>query len=117
MRDTTRMIATLVIWIAMAALIGGLLTTPTGAIANAEGAVLFGIVMVMAIAGVISTGMVWFAGTRGQRLDTVQRSKAKRHTSNRVERLIEALDDDEIYDLEALLLARDQEGSGRQHQP
>jgi hypothetical protein len=36
-------------------------------------------------------------------------SKTKRQQRNRMERLIEALEDDEIYDLEALLLARDQE--------
>ena len=39
--------------------------------------------------------------------DNEQQAKAKRTGRSRVERLIEALDDDEIYDLELLLRSRE----------
>ncbi len=110
MRDSSRVFATLIIWVALASLLGGLLTTPTGAITNADGVEVFGIVLVLTIAGVFSTGMVWFAG-RGDQHVSSSSAKAKNRRSNRAERLIQSLDDDEIYDLEALLLARDNQSN------
>lgn len=108
MRDSTRTIATLIIWVAMASLIGGLLTTSTGAISRANGATLFGIVLVLSIMGMVSTATIWLAG-RGSAAESAEtsRAKAKRQGRSRIERLIQDLDDDEIYDLEAMLLARD----------
>lgn len=112
MSERARLAATLAIWIAFAIITASTLTSPTGAIAQASGVELFGIVLTMAIAAMVSTVAVWAVGWRATAADqdtaSAARSKPKRVGRDRVERLIEDLDDDEIYDLEALLLARDQ---------
>ncbi len=105
MRDVARTITTVIIWAVMMGVITALLTTPTGAISNADGAEAFGIVFVLAGA-VVSTAMIWFAGSRD--VAAVSRGKAKRRGRDRVARLVEDLDDDEVYELEALLLAREE---------
>lgn len=106
MRDVARTITTVIIWAVMMGVITALLTTPTGAISNADGAEAFGIVFVLAAAAVVSTAMIWFAGSRD--VAAVSRGKAKRRGRDRVARLVEDLDDDEVYELEALLLAREE---------
>lgn len=113
MRDGARMVATVIIWLAFSVTTAVLLTTPTGAIADADGPTVFGIVLVMALAALMMTASVWVA-LRGKEGELQSRSKAKRSGGSRIERLVEALDDDEIYDLEALLLARDEQARERQ---
>lgn len=103
---TGRLIATLGIWIILSIIIISLLTSATGAVNNADGATVFGIVFILALSAVFSTGAVWFGGARLE-AEAVRSAKAKRHGRSRVERLIADLDDDEVYDLEALLLGRD----------
>jgi hypothetical protein len=100
-----------VVWIGFTIITSTMLTSVTGPLANANGAVVFGIVLVLAFTALISTLAVWVGGRPDHEaeLDT-RAAKAKRTNRNRVERLIESLDDDEIYDLEALLLSRDQDG-------
>lgn len=105
---TGRMIATAVIWIATIAAVITLLTSPTGAIAEADGATAFGIVLVLAIAAALSTLPIWLSAREPRpQARAIPVAKAKRHQQDRIERLVEALDDDDIYELEALLLARD----------
>jgi len=115
MRDSARLGATLIIWLAFTVTMAVLLTTPTGAIAEADGATVFGIVLIMAVAALVSTVAVW-AATRDKGAELQSRSKAKRSGGSRIERLVETLDDDEIYDLEALLLARDEQARERRHE-
>jgi membrane protein implicated in regulation of membrane protease activity len=111
MQEKTRLIATLVIWIGFTIMTSTLLTSVTGPIATANGAAVFGIVLVLAMVALLSTLVVWVGGHSYQEVERESRiAKAKRTNRNRVERLIESLDDDEIYDLEALLLSRDQDG-------
>lgn len=121
MKDSTRLAATLIIWIAFSAVAGSTLTSATGPIQNADGNTLFGIVALLAASAMISTISIWLGGWRAsvsQQQESRQRehSKQKRAGQSRIARLIEELDDEEIYDLEALLLARDhasQETRGR----
>jgi len=47
MRDTGRIVATTIIWVALLILLGGLLTTPVGAIATANSDAVVGIVIVL----------------------------------------------------------------------
>jgi len=101
-----RVIATIVIWVILAAVLSITLTSTTGAIAQAQsGAAVFGMVLVLTIAATLSTLAIWTAG-QGHPQE-VQLAKAKRNPRARVERLIESLDDDEVYELEALLLRRE----------
>jgi hypothetical protein len=111
MRDSTRLFATLVIWIAFAAMVSTLMTSVTGAIAKAGGAELFGIILVLAATALISTLAIWVGGDRssgGTSASAASRSKTKRvGRGDRIERLVDQLDDEDIYELEAMLLARD----------
>lgn len=106
----TRIVATLLIWTMFTAIVIALMTSTTSAIANFSEAGAFGIVLVIAIAAAISTAAVW-SSTRGDDRESMARSisKAKRRNARRAEALLEQLDDEEIYDLEALLLARERE--------
>ncbi len=110
MRDMMRLIATLTIWVVFATVMGVTLNSPTGALNNANGGEITGVVAIMAAAATICTVAIWAAakneGARDSRSIPIARGKTKRVERDRVERLIETLDDDEIYDLEALLLSR-----------
>ncbi len=110
MRDMMRLIATLTIWVVFATVMGVTLNSPTGALNNANGGEITGVVAIMAAAATICTVAIWAAakneGARASREIPIARGKTKRVERDRVERLIETLDDDEIYDLEALLLSR-----------
>lgn len=106
-----RLIATIVIWVTFSIISSSILTSPTGSVSNANGATVFGIFFVMAAAAMISTLAVWL-GARGSQVETPA-SKNKRLERTRVDRLINQLSDDEIYELEARLLAEREEGSRR----
>ncbi len=113
MRDSTRLIGTLIIWLAFTITVSTTFTTVTGPMARASETTLVVTAVTFALAALVGTLAVWLGGERAaQDTETVSR-KAKRVQSNRLERLIEALDDDEIYDLEALLLSRDRDSAGR----
>jgi hypothetical protein len=110
MRDNTRLLATLVVWTALVMIIGiiGGVLVATGADLNwlGTGAVVLVVLMLIAMVGV-SMEAIWKGGETSE--DELRAAKTKRVSRTRMERLIEALDDNEIYDLEALLLARDEE--------
>ncbi len=61
MRDGVRLMATLIIWLAFTITLAVILTTPTGAVANADGPTVFGIVLVLALVALMSTVSVWVA--------------------------------------------------------
>ncbi|HMM27824.1 MAG: hypothetical protein AAGU78_12895 [Chloroflexota bacterium] len=85
-----------------------LMTSVTGPIAHASGSEAFGIIVAVAIAAAISTAAVWTASQNsGSISDRTARLKAKRRAPRRVEDLLDSLDDQEIYELESLLLARE----------
>jgi len=103
MRDIMRFVSTLFIW----GMAGGIMLASVIATNNTGNAgILVPLVLFLSIAAAISTVGVWM-GAQSHPGDDSLRSKGKRAPSRRVERLVAELDDDEIYDLEALLLARD----------
>ena len=113
MKDDTRMIATAVIWSAFTIIMG--LIAAALIFTNAEldtigiGALLAIVIgLMMTVAN--STMAIWGFKPEETEDDKVRRAKSKNIERNRVERLIADLDDDEIYDLEALLLAHDGDG-------
>jgi flagellar motor component MotA len=109
MRDNTRLLATLIIWggfTIVIGIIGGLLATSDATI-DLGGAIIV-LIIVLSLMALVGTSMqaVWNAPSGSTADDEAARlAKAKRTGSRRVERLIEQLDDNEIYDLEALLLS------------
>jgi hypothetical protein len=117
MRELIRLIATLTIWIVFATVMGVTLSSPTGPLNNANGGEITGIVAIMAAAATISTVVIWYGAKREESRESsaahIARGKIKRIERDRVGRLIESLDDNEIYDLEALLLARHEESAQR----
>ena len=107
MGDTGRIVATTIIWVALVILLGGLLTTPVGAIADANSATILGIVIVLCVMAAMITAVVWQGGVVPRRADTADRAlrgKRKRLQGDRVARLLDELSDEEVYELEALLL-------------
>ena len=118
MKDTTRLLATLIIWGAFTiiiGIIGGLLAASHATLNGVDTIVL--LIIVLSLMALVGTSMqaVWTAKTNSVDLsDAARLAKAKRAGSRRVERLIEQLDDDEIYDLEALLLSQ-REDSATSH--
>lgn len=120
MRESTRLGATLIIWVIFAIVMSVTLTSVTGPISRAGDNAIFGIVALMAGMAAISTIAIWLGGGRSmashQDATHLARGKRKRAGRDRIERLIEALDDEDIYDLEELLLAREDE-PGAQHHP
>lgn len=116
MRDNTRLLATLVIWSAFTIIIGiiGAMLVTGDAELDTGGTVALLIILLALIAAVTgSTQSVWGARFADDADQQARRAKDKRTGRSRAERLIEALDDDEIYDLESLLLSRDESGSRR----
>lgn len=115
MRDSTRLLGTLIIWIGFAATVSVVFTTATGPMSHASEASLIVITGIFALMAMISTLAVWFGGGQvgsAAYRDAGAHRKTKRRGSERIRHLIESLDDDEIYDLEAHLLARDHSAAG-----
>jgi len=107
-----RIVATLLVWVMFTVIVISLLTSVTGAITNASGSEVFGIVVAIAAAAAISTAAIWAAGAHNEDDDESMArllAKVKRRRPRRAEELLESLDDEEIYDLEALLLSRSRE--------
>jgi len=113
MQDDTRMITTAIIWIAFTIIMG--IIAAALIFTNAEldtigiGALL-AIVIGLMVTVANSTMAIWEFKPEEEKAEDTRRAKSKNIERSRVERLIAELDDDEIYDLEALLLARDGDG-------
>ena len=118
MRDSMRLYATLVIWLSFVVLTTLLLTLPSSVFATGSATVAVITLIVLAITASISTMAVWDAldddETPTEQDSAAARAKQKRAQRARMERLIEELPDDDIYELEALLLAREQEAEANQ---
>lgn len=102
-----RVLISLVIWIGVLSLIAASFTAVTGPITRANPGELLGMAAVLIIGAALGTAALW-TGAGSQEETDEQRGKSKRVRPSRVERLIDDLDDDEVYELEALLLARDE---------
>jgi len=107
MRDNSRLVATLVIWIGFTIITATIGTSATGPFAQSNSAAGFGVILVLAMTAMISTLAVWLGRDRSVSAESSHVAKAKRQSRDRIERLVESLDDDDVYELEALLLARE----------
>lgn len=73
-----RIFATLLVWVMFTVIVISLLTSVTGAIANASGSEVFGIVVAIAAAAAISTAAIWSAGRQAEaRSSEEQRNTAR----------------------------------------
>lgn len=110
MREIMRLIATTIIWGAFISVAGITLSNNAGPAANMNGGEIVALMAIFMSGAVAMTYAVWHNGFNvGHSGNHAGRGKAKRTYPDRVDRLIEDLDDDTIYELEALLLARDRE--------
>jgi len=116
MRDMMRMIATTIIWGAFISVVGVTLTMVTGPVSRMNGGEILGLTAVLMLGAVAMTYAIWHNGfQRGQfddyRDHYAREAKLKRGprgaNQDRVARLIDTLDDEDIYELEALLLDRE----------
>jgi hypothetical protein len=91
MSEQLRFQATAIIWAAVAAVI---IFTPGDKVALA---------FILGIGATVSTGVIWDS-LKGLTKPEQQAGKSKR--SNKISRLVESMDDDEVADMEAILAAR-----------
>ncbi len=118
MRDTGRLLLTFSIWIGLLILTGSLLTSPTGAIAQANSATVLGVTLVLGGVAALMTLIIWVGGSWQARAEAESvSSKRKRPQHSRIERLLADLNDDEVYELEALLLGHEGEIRADRAQP
>ncbi|MFN8373308.1 MAG: hypothetical protein U0694_10595 [Anaerolineae bacterium] len=99
MKDSARLFATLIIWAALVVMV----VSPTS---NLEGAA----AVLVALAGMATTIAVWLSGINsGQRQEApaIAAEKSKRNARDRVSRLVQQMDDDEIAQLSDLLSQND----------
>lgn len=114
--DNTRLLATLIIWGACTVIVSGILV----ALATAStvewwvGILVFILLLTLIIMVNESTQTIWKYGRPDSA--AMPSAKAKRLTRDRIERLVETLDDDEVYELEELLLARGQDEAAQNTQ-
>jgi uncharacterized membrane protein YhiD involved in acid resistance len=108
MRDNSRFAATLVIWIGFTIITSTIGTSAVGPFAHDSSVAVFGVILVLALTAMISTLAVWLGRSDSGQEESSRVAKAKRQSRDRIERLVESLDDDDVYELEALLLAREE---------
>lgn len=95
MREWVRLFATGLIWGMLAVIL------TTGGRFTGE---MVPLAFILGIAATISTAAIWNSGGGSQRTEDEIARKAKRN--DRVSRLVDKLDEDEVYQLEELLAAR-----------
>jgi hypothetical protein len=109
MRENIRLYATLAIWFAFMA-VTIVIFTASSAVDQPNTAVF--IALILALAASVSTAAVWLSGIAEYRqsgsMSRVEQAKRKRVNRERLERLVNGLNDDEIDELETLLIARDE---------
>jgi hypothetical protein len=95
--EITRLIATAIIW--------GAVTIILALSRFGDGSDMIWLAFVMGGAATVSTGFIWQYGMKRDKAEAQQRaSKSKR--TNRMSRLVEGLDEDELLDMEDFLAAR-----------
>lgn len=114
MKESVRLITTGIIWTAFTIIMGiiAAAVSTSDSISDLGGLIIMVIVLSLTIGVTLSTRAVWRAPANDADEQTF---KLKRNDPRRIERLIDNLDDDDIYDLETLLLAREREAEQRHH--
>lgn len=109
MREIIRIIATTIIWSVFLAVVGVSLTGVTGPISQMNGGEVVALMTVLMAGAVAMTYAIWHSGFQREHADdyAARLSKSKRARPDRISRLIDDLEDEEIYELEALLLDRE----------
>ena len=95
MGDGVRLAATSVIWFTLAVILIAAAVTDGDMVALA---------FILGIAAAISTSVIWDSGK--SKATSAENDASKNKRNNRLSRLVDKLDEDEIYDLEDLLAAR-----------
>jgi hypothetical protein len=95
MNDGVRLAATAIIWLALA----GILIS-----AGIVGGDMVALALILGIGATVSTGIIWDSSRPNARGEMEEASKSKRN--HRLTRLVDKLDEDEVYQLEDLLAAR-----------
>ncbi|MBN1200283.1 MAG: hypothetical protein JXJ20_00370 [Anaerolineae bacterium] len=111
----TRLLATLIIWGGFTAVMGILAGTVSASNMELDyvGGGILAVIVIFLIAAVMrSTNAIW----SGMFTEYETFAKPKRTGRRRAERLIEMLDDDDLYDLETLLLERQEKESSVRRQ-
>jgi hypothetical protein len=112
--DNSRLFATLIVWGSFTSIFLFLffVLAWTGADVNVPSAFFLLIMFLATLVGVIrATEAIWGS------VPAEDPGKAKRAQNSRVRRLVDSLEDDEIYELESLLLAREDAERARRGTP
>lgn len=115
MRESTRLYATLIIWVAFTITTALILTADSGLVSRIETYEAIPILGVLAGAATLSTWAIWIAAGRGSTPEAVSDADAKRKRRTRLERLVDTMDDEDLYELEALLAMRDEQPDYQPH--
>jgi hypothetical protein len=107
-----RLQATIVIWTAFTVVMSLLVLIGSDAASTIGGAVmLFTLAMTLIVGVTLSTTAIWKAGSESRSSDSIASSNKSKRDYRRVDRLIADLDEDEIYELESRLMAREEQAS------
>lgn len=94
MADIGRLAATVVIWLALVVILIA---------AGVTGGDMVALSLILGIGATVSTGVIWSSGQpKGDAFALARKGKR----TDRLSRLVDTMDEDEIYDLEDLLAAR-----------
>lgn len=105
MNETLRFLTTAVIWLAYAGTVIAAIITGS----RLEDWVIGLVIVIFGVLAAYATRSIWRVAQPPETVLARQGSKAKRDASDRIGRLIEALDEDEIIELETLLAVRQDE--------
>jgi hypothetical protein len=105
---TARLIATIAIWLGFVTIMIAMLDMTSTRFQSGMDFSVIAITLILSGTVALSTFGIWI-GARTPSEASAALAKSKRVHRTRVDRLIETLDDDEIYELEARLLAREQD--------
>ncbi|MFC1959580.1 hypothetical protein ACFLYO_02610 [Chloroflexota bacterium] len=112
MQSRERLWATIAIWIPYTIIITSFLLAATIAGSHLHEDTMFGIVLVISAAAALVIRAIWRGLGQAKEAEKAtiaeQSGKSKRYDQDRLARLIEQLDQDEVIELETLLLARDE---------
>ena len=110
MRDLSRLIGTAIIWSAFAGIMVTILVSSTGPMASATGDTVMVVVGLLTLVAGASTYVVWTGGQEPRGVDyNAPVNKAKRVRPTRMSDLLDTLSADDVYELEDLLLRREEE--------
>lgn len=105
-----RLAATFIVWAAftfIVAIFAAMIAAANYSVTTGGGIILMIVFLALMITVSNATRAIWTGQAESDALEN-RRAKAKRRYRGRVERLLDDLDDEEVYDLQALLLGRDQ---------